>query len=74
MSIVFFFAAFGLVAFVIVGYFVILNAWNNIKEVEPKELPDVYDLPNWEKLNPIAKNANRELNKMYKGKMRGELV
>jgi len=74
MSIIFFFAAFGLAAFFIVGYFVVLNAWNNIKEVEPKEMPDVYDLPNWEKLNPIAKQANRELNKMYKGKMRGELV
>ena len=73
MSIIFFFAALGVVTFFIVGYLVILNAWNNLKEVEQRPLPDVYDLPNWEKLNPVAKQANRELNKMYKGKMRGEL-
>jgi hypothetical protein len=44
------------------------------EEVERKPLPEVYDIPNWEKLNPVAKNANKELKKMYKGKMKGELV
>jgi hypothetical protein len=74
MSIIFFFAAVGIVTLLIIGYFIILNACNNTKEVQHKDMPDVYDLPNWEKLNPVAKQANRELNKMYKGKMRGELV
>jgi hypothetical protein len=37
-------------------------------------MPEVYDVPNWEKLNPVAKHANKELKKMYKGKMKGELV
>jgi len=74
MSIIFFFAAVGIVTLLIIGYFVVLNACNSMKEVEHKDMPDVYDLPNWEKLNPVAKQANHELNKMYKGKMRGELV
>ena len=43
------------------------------EEVEPKELPEVNDLPKWEKLNPVGKMANKELKKMYRGKMRGEL-
>jgi hypothetical protein len=37
-------------------------------------LPEVYDIPNWDKLNPVGKMANKELKKMYKGKMKGELV
>lgn len=44
------------------------------EEVRPQEMPEVYDVPNWEKLNPVAKHANKELKKMYKGKMRGDLV
>jgi hypothetical protein len=55
----------------------VLVAYQNVQqfeEVESKPLPEVYDIPNWEKLNPVAKNANRELKKMYKGKMKGELV
>ena len=44
------------------------------EEVERKPLPEVNDIPNWEKLNPIGKMANKELKKMYKGKMKGELV
>lgn len=74
MSIILFFTSFGVVAFFIVGYLLVLNAWNNLKEVEQRELPEIYDLPKWEKLNPVAKRANRELNKMYKGKLKGGLV
>ena len=44
------------------------------EEVERKDLPEVYDVPKWNQMNPIAKNANKELKKMYKGKMRGDLV
>jgi len=44
------------------------------EEVEHKPLPEVYDIPNWDKLNPVGKMANKELKKMYKGKMKGELV
>lgn len=44
------------------------------EEVEHKPLPEVYDIPNWDKLNPVGKMANKELKKMYKGKMRDELV
>jgi hypothetical protein len=44
------------------------------KEVENKPLPEVYDIQNWDKLNPVAKMANKELKKMYKGKMRVDLV
>jgi len=66
-------------ACVSVGFFgwcisVASQTLRKFEEVEPRELPEVYDIPNWEKLNPVAKNANRELKKMYKGKMKGELV
>ena len=44
------------------------------EEVEHKESPEVHDIPNWNQMNPVAKNANKELKKMYKGKMKGELV
>ena len=44
------------------------------EEVEHKPMPEVYDIPNWDKLNPVGKMANKELKKMYKGKMKGELV
>ena len=55
----------------------VLIAYQNLRqfeEVEHKESPEVYDVPNWNQMNPVAKNANRELKKMYKGKMKGELV
>jgi len=66
-------------AVVSVGFFgwcisVASQTLRQFEEVEHRELPEVYDIPNWEKLNPVAKNANRELKKMYKGKMKGELV
>ena len=44
------------------------------EEVEHKPMPEVNDIPNWDKLNPVGKMANKELKKMYKGKMKGELV
>ena len=44
------------------------------EEVEHKPLPDVYDIPKWDKLNAVQMVANKELKKMYKGKMRGDLV
>jgi hypothetical protein len=44
------------------------------EEVEHKPLPEVYDIPNWDKLNPVGKMANKELKKMYKGKMKAALV
>jgi hypothetical protein len=66
-------------AVVSVGFFgwcisIASQTLRQFEEVESKPLPEVYDIPNWEKLNPIAKQANRELKKMYKGKMKGELV
>jgi hypothetical protein len=53
---------------------VALQTLRQFEEVKPRELPEVYDLPKWNQMNPIAKNANKELKKMYKGKMKGELV
>lgn len=53
---------------------VALHTLQQFEEVEPRELPEVYDLPNWNQMNPVAKNANKELKKMYKGKMKGELI
>jgi hypothetical protein len=66
-------------AVVSVGFFgwcisVAFQTLRQFEEVEQRELPEVYDIPIWEKLNPVEKNANRELKKMYKGKMKGELV
>ena len=55
----------------------VLVAYQNLQqfeEVEHKPLPEVYDIPNWDKLNPVGKMANKELKKMYRGKMRGDLV
>ena len=55
----------------------VLVAYQNLQqfeEVEHKPLPEVYDIPNWDKLNPVGKMANKELKKMYKGKMKEELV
>ena len=66
-------------AVVSVGFFgwcisVASQTLRQFEEVERKESPEVYDVPNWQQMNPVAKNANRELKKMYKGKMKGELV
>jgi hypothetical protein len=44
------------------------------EEVESKPLPEINDVPKWDKLNPVGKMANKELKKMYKGKMNGELI
>ena len=44
------------------------------EEVEHKPMPEVNDIPKWDKLNSVQMVANKELKKMYKGKMRGELV
>ena len=55
----------------------VLVAYQNLQqfeEVNHKPLPEVYDIPNWDKLNPVGKMANKELKKLYKGKMRGDLV
>ena len=35
------------------------------EEVEHKPLPEVYDIPNWDKLNPVGKMANKELKKIF---------
>jgi hypothetical protein len=56
------------------GVIVALQTLQEYKEVEHKPLPEVYDIPNWDKLKPVGKMANKELKKMYKGKMKGELV
>jgi hypothetical protein len=44
------------------------------EEVEHKPMPEVNDIPKWDKLNSVQMVANKELKKMYKGKMKGELV
>ena len=70
-------AVIGAVVSVVFCGWCVLVAYQNLRqfeEVEHKESPEVYDIPNWEKLNPVAKHANKELKKMYKGKMKGELV
>jgi hypothetical protein len=43
------------------------------EEVEHKPMPEVNDIPKWDKLNSVQMVANKELKKMYRGKMRGEL-
>lgn len=43
-------------------------------EATPQEFIDVNDIPDWQPLNPVAKRSNQALKKMYKGKMRGDLV
>ena len=43
-------------------------------EATRQEFIDVNDMPDWQPLNPIAKRSNQALKKMYKGKMRGDLV
>jgi hypothetical protein len=43
-------------------------------EAKRQEFIDVNDIPDWQPLNPVAKRSNQALKKMYKGKMRGDLV
>ena len=43
-------------------------------EATRQEFIDVNDMPDWQPLNPVAKRSNQALKKMYKGKMRGDLV
>ena len=55
----------------------VLVAYQNVQqfeEVEHKPMPEVNDIPKWDKLNSVQMVANKELKKMYKGKMKGELV
>ena len=43
-------------------------------ETTRQEFIDINDIPDWQPLNPVAKRSNQALKKMYKGKMKGELV
>jgi len=43
-------------------------------ETTRQEFIDVNDIPDWQPMNPVAKRSNQALKKMYKGKMRGDLV
>lgn len=43
-------------------------------EATRQEFIDVNDMPDWQPLNPVAKRSNQALKKMYKGKMRGDLI
>ena len=68
-SILLLFASIGIVTFIFIGIILFQEAFlKNYKEAEPQKFIDVYDLPNWQPLNPIAKRSNRELKKMYKGR------
>lgn len=62
------------IAFCSWGVLVAYKTLTQFEEVEHKPLPEVYDIPNWQPMNPLAKQCNRTLKKMYKGKMRDELV
>jgi hypothetical protein len=59
------------VGFLFMLYFTLKKEPN---EATRQEFIDVNDIPDWQPLNPIAKRSNQALKKMYKGKMRGELV
>jgi hypothetical protein len=75
-DIIYSFAALGLVVSVIFTRIIILDIIRINKkrpEVDHVQTFDVYDIPTWQPMNPIAKQSNRTLNKMYKGKMRDEL-
>ena len=43
-------------------------------EATPQEFIDINDMPDWQPMNPVAKRSNQALKKMYKGKMKGDLV
>ena len=59
------------VSFLFMLYFMLKREPN---EATPQEFIDVNDIPDWQPLNPVAKRSNQALKKMYKGKMRGDLV
>ena len=65
LNLILLFFVVGCVSFLFMIYAAIKN---EPSEAPKQEFIDVYDLPNWQPLNPIAKNSNRELKKMYKGK------
>ena len=59
------------VSFLFMLYFTLKREPN---EATRQEFIDVNDIPDWQPLNPVAKRSNQTLKKMYKGKMRGDLV
>lgn len=65
LNLILLFFVVGCVSFVFMVYSAIAK---EPTEATKQEFIDVYDLPNWQPLNPVAKNSNRELKKMYKGK------
>lgn len=76
-NLIYSFAALGLVISVMFTRIIILDIIRINKrkpEAERFENWDVYDIPNWQPLNPVAKQSNRTLKKMYKGKLKDELV
>jgi hypothetical protein len=76
-DIIYSFAALGLVVSVMFTRIIILDIIRINKkrpEVDHVRNFEVYDIPNWQPMTPLAKQCNRTLNKMYKGKMRDELV
>ena len=76
-DIIYSFAALGLVVSVMFTRIIILDIIRIHKkrpEVDHVRNFEVYDIPNWQPMNPLAKQCNRTLKKMYKGKMRDELV
>ena len=58
---------------VVIYAFVILLSWSffpdkgEAKPFDYQKMDD--DLPKWDKLNSVGKMANRELKKMYRGKV-----
>ena len=65
LNLILLFVYIGCVSFLFMLYFMLKK---EPSEATRQEFIDVYDLPNWQPLNPIAKNSNRELKKMYKGR------
>jgi len=65
LNLILLFFVVGCVSFIFMVYSAIVK---EPTEATKQEFIDVYDLPNWQPLNPVAKNSNRELKKMYKGK------
>lgn len=54
----------------------VLVAYKNLQqfqEVDHKPMPEANDIPKWEKLNSVQMNMNKELKKMYKGKLADKL-
>ena len=65
LNLILLFVYIGCVSFLFMLYFMLKK---EPSEATRQEFIDVYDLPNWQPLNPIAKNSNRELKKMYTGR------